>query len=156
MNLTPIRPYFKFIQKTLNKNIKNPDDAKDVFQEMMIYLHLKKEAEIKHPKTYLHKLCCWYAIKKKSSDKTEDLEDRVLIGPKVVFNSDSGWNGYEIDDGLMTRLGTIPGTLYEPLALQVFDNMSIHQIAVKLGLNENTVKTNIRRAKIFLRGPKQT
>ncbi len=151
MNLTPIAPYFKFIQDTLNKKLNNRDDAQDTYQEILIYLFLKEETEIKYPKAYLYKICISHIIKRGNTVRTEELEDTITIGPKVVLSSDSGWNEYEFDDRMMNRLKSIPGALYEPLALQVFDNLSISQIAVRLALNENTVKTNIRRAKLYLK-----
>ena len=150
MNLNQIEPYYNLIKSILNKKIKCNEDINDIYQEILISLYLKEELVINYPKTYLANLTNWFIIKHKKNNNIE-LNDNMHINPCINFNSKDGWNIYHIDDSLLERLESIPKELYEPLYMQVFDNLSIKQICCHLNSNENTIKTRIRRAKIYLR-----
>lgn len=150
MNLEQIEPYNKLIKSILNKKIKCNEDANDIYQEIMIMLFLKEEIIINFPKTYLANLTNWFIIKHKKNNNIE-LNDNIHINPSINFNSKDGWNIYDIDDNLLERLESIPKELYKPLSMQIFDNLSVKEICNELKINENTIKTRIRRAKIYLR-----
>lgn len=62
----------------------------------------------------------------------------------------SGYDSALISDKLYKNINSVPDALYIPFQMQLND-ISIHEIASELGLNENTVKTRIRRCKEYLR-----
>lgn len=152
MNLSPFEPYYDYIKNSLNKQLKNKLDAEDTFQEILIYLWNKEETIIKFPKTYFYTLAKWFAIKHKP-EPTEDIDNHLNIKSNnlsIMFSSETGWNLYEIDDNVYSKLKKIPNKYLEPLMLKIMDKKSIKQISDELKINENTVKTNIKRAKEFL------
>jgi DNA-directed RNA polymerase specialized sigma24 family protein len=60
------------------------------------------------------------------------------------------WNSYRVDDNLFANLRRVSKTLLEPFEMQLNDR-TIKEIAHDLDLNENTVKTRIKRCKEALR-----
>jgi DNA-directed RNA polymerase specialized sigma24 family protein len=150
MNLNQIRPYLPYLLLNLKKKIKPLECAEDAYQEILIYLHLKDDIIIQYPKTYLYNLAKWYSYKKKTYLHTE-LVDNINYKQNIIFSSESGRNTNHIDDRLLNRLESISNTLYKPFIMQIYDNMSIKQIALELNSNENTIKTRIKRAKEYLR-----
>ena len=152
MNLKQFDPHTVYIKNLLRKKTKSQDDVDDMNQEVMIYLWNRPNTEIVYPKTYISNLINWYLAKAKKEYNIREIKDGDKKGESVpIFNSETGWNSYELDDKIIGRLKTIPKVLFESLSMQIFDNLSIKQIASNLSTNENTVKTRIKRAKEYLR-----
>lgn len=150
MNLKQFDPYLSYIKSVLKRKCNNQDDADDMFQEIMIYLWNKQDTKIIYPKTYIANLVKWYVSKVKKTYNTREINDADKKGESIpIFNSETGWNSYELDDKIIERLKTIPKMLFESLSMQIFDGLSIKQIANNLNTNENTVKTRIKRAKEY-------
>lgn len=153
MNLKQFDPHTSYIKNLLRKKCKSHDDADDVYQEIMIYLWNRPNQEIIYPKTYISNLINWYILKAKKDHKSREIKDGDKKGESIIpiFNSETGWNSYELDDKIIARLKSIPKVLFESLSMQIFDGLSIKQIANNLSTNENTIKTRIKRAKEYLR-----
>lgn len=151
MDLKPFEPFYDYTKKSINKLINNIQDTEDIFQDVLIYLWNKPETFINYPKTYINNLGKWIAIKYKS-ENTLHLDDfsNLKCNNISVFNSESGWNLFEIDDNIFNKLNNIPKKYLDPLILKILDKKSIKEISIELKLNENTVKTNIKRAKEYL------
>jgi len=78
-----------------------------------------------------------------------DLCYNISDRDRHVFKIDH-WNANEIDDILLRNLRTIKKNLYEPFDMQL-NGKTIKEISDKLNINENTVKTRIKRAKEYLK-----
>lgn len=153
MNLKRFEPYFDIVKKTIYKKVKNNQDVDDIFQDIIIYLWCKPEIDIIYPKTFIYNATKWYISKYKYNNdlNIDDLnENNIDNSSGVIFNSEIGWNINEIDDNLYNKLKTCPKKLLEPFIHQILNDMSIKDISIELNMNENTVKTNIKRAKIYL------
>lgn len=130
------------------------DHWKDVLQDTMLYLFLKfDQLIITNLKGLLFNTANFFINKhfNGSKIKFDDINLCYNISDRMnpVFQI-GNWNGNEINDRLLYNLKTINKTLYEPFEMQM-NNKTIHEIAVNLGLNENTVKTRIKRAKEYLK-----
>ncbi len=152
MDLKPFELHYNYVKVYLKKNIKNQQDQEDIFQEILIYLWNKPETVIQYHKTYLYTLAKWFITKYKPENTKciDDYSNIKCAGLTVAFNSEIGWNLYEIDDNVYKRLRTIPKKYLDPLLLKILDKKSIKEISSELSVNENTVKTNIKRAKEYL------
>lgn len=152
MDLKPFEQHYNYVKVFLKKNIKNIQDQEDIFQEVLIYLWNKPETPIQYHKTYLYTLTKWFITKYKpeSTKCIDDYSNIKCNNLSIAFSSEIGWNLYEIEDSVYKRLKTIPKKYLDPLLLKVLDKKSIKEISTELMINENTVKTNIKRAKEYL------
>lgn len=153
MNLKRFEPFFISAKRTIVKKIKNNQDAEDIFQDIIIYLWSKPETEITHPKTFLYNAVNWYISKYKFNNdlNIDDIDDNMQNFNRVILNSEIGWNIYEIEDSFYSRLKTCPKKYIDPLVYHIIEGMSIKEISCKMSMNQNTVKTNIKRAKEYLK-----
>jgi DNA-directed RNA polymerase specialized sigma24 family protein len=148
------KPYLQDLKFYLKRKIKS-DWWEDVYQETLCYIYSNKRPIIlSNPKGYLINTANFFINKHYdyiNKWQTEGVEKvNIKISSNVMFDTSTGFNGFLIDDKLFNKLQTIPGDLYTPLRMQM-EEQSIKNIADELGLNENTVKTRIKRAKEYLK-----
>lgn len=154
MDIITFKPYFSDLKHYLKHKIKS-DWWEDVYQETLCYIcSNEQKIIISNPKGFLLNTANFFINKhydynkKWQKDNVENISAKVTTN--VMFNTSTGFNGFLIDDKMLIKLQTIPNDLYEPLKMQL-EEFSIKDIAKELNLNENTVKTKIKRAKEFLK-----
>lgn len=155
IDIKEFKPYLPDLKKFLQHKIKS-DWWEDVYQETLCYIYSNQnKVIISNHKGYLLNTARFFINKhfdynnKWKTDGVENIKENVCCN--VMFDTSTGFNGFLIDDNLFIKLKSIPSDLYTPLKMQFEENQSIKNIAEALGLNENTVKTRIKRAKEYLK-----
>lgn len=149
-------PYIPELKKYVKSKVKT-DWWKDVVQETLLYLHMKfDKLIITNIKGLIFNTANFFINKHFGASKIEyrDTNDMKFMY-NVTENSNpvfklGDWNSYKINDKLFYNLSCISKTLFEPFEMQMNDK-SVKEIALELNLNENTVKTRIKRCKDFLK-----
>lgn len=146
-------PYTNDLKNYIRSKIKT-DHWKDVLQDTLLYLFVKfdkliitnlKGLMINTARFFINQHFKGSKIKFDNIDLCYNVSDR----DSHTFKLDH-WNANEIDDKLLSNLRTIKKQLYEPFDMQL-NGKSIKEISQKLNINENTVKTRIKRAKEYLK-----
>lgn len=128
--------------------VKNWSTAEDIVQEVFV-TYFQKSDQFRNEaslKTYLTKMT---ANRAKDSLRSWKHKKDVLFD--TIFVSDKGADEVLLEQerlaSLEKNLFQLPLKYREPLILFYYDEQSITEIAAYLDLNENTVKTRLRRAK---------
>lgn len=146
-------PYIPDLKNFIRSKIKT-DQWKDVLQDTLLYLFVKfDKLIITNLKGLLLNTARFFINQyfKGTKMKFDDIDlcYNVSDNTKPIFVIDH-WNVNEIDDKLLRNLRTINKQLYVPFDMQL-NGKSIKEISDKLSINENTVKTRIKRAKEYLK-----
>lgn len=122
----------------------------DIMQDTLLYLYLKFDTIIvTNLVGLLFNTANFFINKHYKKQEHLNIDEIVYLkqdNTKFVFDT---WNGYEINDKLYQNLKTISKKYLVPFEMQLSDK-SLQEISVELGLNINTVKTRISRAKVYL------
>jgi len=148
--------YIPDLKKYVRSKIKT-DWWKDVVQDTLIYLYIKfDKLIITDLKGLIINTANFFINKHFRPSRVEycDVtEAKYMFSAhdtmKPVFKIGS-WNGNDIDDKLYSNLRRVSKALFAPFEMQLND-CSVREIAMALELNENTVKTRIKRCKEFLK-----
>jgi len=146
-------PYIPDLKKYIRSKIKT-DHWEDILQDTLLYLFIKfDKLIITNLKGLLINTARFFINQhfKGTKIKFDDINLCYNVSDKInpVFMIDH-WNANEITDQLYRNLRTIKKQLLEPFNLQLNGN-SIKEISQQLNINENTVKTRIKRAKEYLK-----
>ena len=123
--------------------LKNIDDANDAIQQTNLYAYknLRQLKEDKYFKTWIIKILINNVnMKNRHYNKFQDEPVEDYIGEIEYSNIEENIDLYDAIDRLDEKYKT-------PVILQYFHDLTISQIAEIMECNENTVKSNIRRAK---------
>lgn len=131
-------------------------DWEDVLHDTLLYLLIKfddiiitnlKGLIINTGKIFINKY-----FYNQSFNFLEDLDESSLNSNEIQSHDffESGYNTEYISDTLLNNLNNVSDTLLTPFKLKLED-YSIKEISKKLNLNENTVKTRLKRCKMYLK-----
>ena len=128
--------------------VKNWSTAEDVVQEVFV-TYFQKSDQFRNEaslKTYLTKMTA-----NRSKDYLRSWKHKKDVVFDTIFTSVKGTEEVLLEQerlaALEKNLFQLPLKYREPLILFYYDEQSITEIAGYLQLNENTVKTRLRRAK---------
>lgn len=128
--------------------VKNWSTAEDVVQEVFV-TYFQKSDQFRNEaslKTYLTKMTA-----NRSKDYLRSWKHKKDVVFDTIFTSVKGTEEVLLEQerlaALEKNLFQLPLKYREPLILFYYDEQSITEIADYLQLNENTVKTRLRRAK---------
>jgi len=148
--------YLPDLKKYVRSKIKT-DIWKDVVQDTLFYLYIKfDKLIITDLKGLIINTARFFVNKHFRASKIEYsdvLETKYMFSVTDTMNpvfKIGSWNGNDIDDKLYSNLRRVSKTLFEPFEMQM-NNKSVKEISEELELNENTVKTRIKRCKEFLK-----
>lgn len=155
MNYTynDILQYVPDLKKYIKSKIKT-DWWKDIVQETLLYLYIKfKTIIITDLKGLLINTGRMFMNKHITMNTrlvfSNTLESAHISTQRHNFDI-SGYNSSIIDDKLFNNIKTVSKLIFAPFSMQL-DDMSIKEIAQQLNINENTVKTRIKRCKEHLK-----
>ena len=133
--------------------VKNWSTAEDVVQEVFV-TYFQKSDQFRNEaslKTYLTKMTA-----NRAKDYLRSWKHKKDVVFETIFVSTKSSEEQIIEQeqfaSLEKHLFQLPLKYREPLLLYYYDEQSIAEIALFLGLNENTIKTRLRRAKLQLKG----
>ncbi|WPK12798.1 sigma-70 family RNA polymerase sigma factor [Lysinibacillus louembei] len=128
--------------------VKNWSTAEDIVQEVFVTFFQKSEQFRQEAslKTYLTKVTA-----NRAKDYLRSWKHKKDVLFETIFTSTKGIEEMMLEQeqlaALEKNLFQLPLKYREPLILFYYDEQSIVEIADYLQLNENTVKTRLRRAK---------
>ncbi|MGG7176771.1 RNA polymerase sigma factor [Clostridium paraputrificum] len=130
----------------------NRDESEDLAQDVFIkiYKNINKFKGDSSIYTWIYRITinvCLTYLKKKNKYMYEELDDKYISNTNVeneVVNNFSR----EI---LRKSLFETPQNYRIPLYMYYFENLKVSEIAEILEMNENTVKTRLRRGKDFIK-----
>lgn len=128
--------------------VKNWSTAEDIVQEVFVTFFQKSEQFRQEAslKTYLTKVTA-----NRAKDYLRSWKHKKDVLFETIFTSTKGVEEMMLEQeqhaALEKNLFQLPLKYREPLILFYYDEQSIAEIADYLQLNENTVKTRLRRAK---------
>ncbi len=135
--------YEKYLYKMAFLYVKNEHDALDIYQETVLkaYMNISKLQNAKLFKTWVTRILINNInTKNRHYNKFQDEENEDCIGDFTYSNIEERLDLYDAIDVLEEKYRT-------PIILQYFYDLTIEQISEIINCNENTVKTNLRRAK---------
>lgn len=135
--------YESYLYKMAFLYVKNEQDAMDIYQETTLkaYMNISKLKNLSSFKTWITRILINNVYNRNNQYKKmkeEKIED--YIGECSYSTIESNIDLYDALDLLKENYRT-------PIILQYFYGLTIQQISQITNTNENTVKTNIRRAK---------
>lgn len=155
--------YERFVYSTVFAELKNPDDAFDVSQEVFIRLYnaaggFRCESTLK---TWLYRMCknCAYDYMRKYykhravSLTYKDAEEETTEDADIVSDTtpEDELLRKEKIQAVRNAVLELPEEQREVIVLREFQNMQYSEIAVMLGISEGTVKSRISRAREHLK-----
>lgn len=133
--------------------VKNWSTAEDIVQEVFV-TYFQKSDQFRNEaslKTYLTKMTA-----NRAKDHLRSWKHKKDVLFETISTSVKGTEEVVLEQerlaSLEKNLFQLPLKYREPLILFYYDEQSITEIATYLQLNENTVKTRLRRAKQQLKG----
>lgn len=143
-----MREYSSYLVRIAYLYVKNWSTAEDVVQEVFV-TYFRKSDQFRNEaslKTYLTKMTANRAkdYLRSWKHKKDVLFDTIFVSSK---STEEVLLEQERLASLEKHLFQLPLKYREPLILFYYDEQSIADIAKYLELNENTVKTRLRRAK---------
>lgn len=158
----------RFVQAEVAKYLKSPDDIQEVTQKVFISVYRSLNT-LKNPLTFVDWIRTiarneslaflkssykkhnveWSSLAQSDEDGNESdydpADENLSYQPQAVMDADSK---REILKGF---LDTLPDNQRLCVSMYFFDDLSIKEIAEELSFPENTVKSNLRYAKIKLK-----
>ena len=144
---TVVRTYADMVYKIAYRYVADPTDADDVFSETFL-TYFKKERvfhDEEHRKAWLIRVtinCAKDLLRSKSS--WEELNESIVAEESPALGSEE-----QLD--LHTAIRQLRFEYREVICLHYLEGLSIKDIAVVLGRNENTIKTHLARGREKLR-----
>lgn len=135
--------YESYLYKMAFLYVKNEHDALDIYQETVLkaYMNISKLKDPKSFKTWITKILINNVYtRSRHYNKFQDECVEDYIGDFSYSNIEDKLDLYDAIDVLEEKYRT-------PIILQYFYDLTNQQISEITNSNENTVKTNIRRAK---------
>ena len=147
---------------SLNQHVRRrirTDHWKDIVQDTLLYLHLKfDDIEITNIKGLMINTANFFIQKHYTRMKNNRVVgcnniEEVVANRRINMKANiriGKYNSCLIDDNLFKNLNSVSRSLFIPFQMQL-NGYSIEEIGDKLDVNENTVKTRIRRCKHALK-----
>lgn len=135
--------YEDYLYKMAYLHVKNEQDALDIYQETILkaYMNISKLKKDNLFKTWITRILINNVYSKSKYDsKYYDLEIENYIG-------DHPYSEIEKNIDLHAAIDVLEDRYKTPIILHYFYDFTINQISEITGSNENTIKTNLRRAK---------
>lgn len=158
-----VKRYEKFVYSAVFAELKNPDDAFDVSQEVFIRLYnaaggFRCESTLK---TWLYRMCknCAYDYMRKYyknrplSLMVRDAEDDVSEDVDVVSDEtpDNEVIRKERIKAVREAICNLPEEQRDVIVLRELEDLQYSEIATMLGISEGTVKSRISRGRKALK-----
>jgi RNA polymerase sigma-70 factor (ECF subfamily) len=159
-----IRPYERMVYMTVFAIVRNETDAEDSAQDAMVnaYRHLGKFRGEAKFSTWLATIAMNEGRQKLRRTKRakEDSLDEPVQGEEQEITPAplTDWREIplealerkELREALRTAVAELPGIYRQIFTLRDLDGLNVAETAAALGINENTVKVRLHRARMML------
>jgi RNA polymerase sigma-70 factor (ECF subfamily) len=145
----------KSILFNVKQIISNPNDAEDVSQEIVLLMY-KNIGKLNSPyafSSWLHRIVinCSYRYNEKKSGKAiaTDMQDELFEIPDsdADSNPSAALDKRNLREEIMRAVAKLPEKQRLTLVMYYYDEMSQSAIGEALGVSDNTVSTNLLKAK---------
>lgn len=151
-----INKYYEMVYRIVYSKLSNKSESRDICQIVFIkFLENKnKFEEEEHIKWWLIRVavnCC------KSYERSKWTKDVIFISDELEGVLESKIekfivnDKYYIENDIYETVTSLPEKYSSILKLFYFDDISIEEISMFTGLNENTIKTRLSRARSLLK-----
>lgn len=146
--------HYKELVVYANGYLFDKDSSEDIVQEVFIYIwehaeKLKIETSIKGYMYAMVRNKCFNFLKSiKITDSFELLEFNINLITEDIFNTTSEEDKKIVYHQVLKIVDTLPKKMQQIVKLKFFHNYKYSEIANELGISINTVKTQLKRAKI--------
>jgi RNA polymerase sigma-70 factor (ECF subfamily) len=154
-----VREYSRLVYRIAYAVLRSHHDAEDATQEafMRVLRYSSKLGDVENPKTWLARIAWRVAVdrSKKRHGKHEvalddsDSHDTGIPCPAV--GAEETLHSSRLGTVIETLIAALPPKLRESLVLSAFEEMSTHEVATTLGINEAAVRSRVFRARQILK-----
>ncbi len=156
---TLVRDYTRLVYRIAYAVLHSHHDAEDATQEtfMRVLRYSSKLCDVENPKTWLARIAWRVAVdrSKKRHGKHEvsldDSDGNDTGRPSPAIGAEDIVHGARLGIIIETLMVALPPKLREPLVLSAIEEMSTHEVATMLGINEVTVRSRVFRARQILK-----
>lgn len=152
-----IAPIEDRMMRTVARLVRDPDDAADAFQNvlMMIWKDLRKIAEHPNPHGYILRACVsasYDVLRKRSRQRNRMavLESKARITAPPIHPADHVY-GREQEAEVLRAIAKLPKQQAQAVLLQVINDENYEEIAKSLGCTEATARSHLSKGKARLR-----
>lgn len=163
---TLVRKYMPMLLRVARRILRSEDDARDAVQDAFIsaFKSIRSFASQSQLGTWLHRIAINSSLMKLRSQRRraeEDIdgylprfmEDGHQVEPSVPWNetAEDAMQRAELRDLVRKSIDQLPETYRTILLLRDIEELSAEETAKILGINRNTVKVRLHRARQALR-----
>jgi RNA polymerase sigma-70 factor, ECF subfamily len=157
---TVMRRYNQRLFRVARAIVRDDDEAEDVIQQAYVnaYLHLSQFAERARFSTWLTRIAIHEALGRVRKSRRVQQFDDATEGESVMDrvrspgqNPEEHAYRHELATLLERAVNNLPDTFRGVFMLRDVEGLSTEETAECLGLNEDTVKTRLHRARVRLR-----
>lgn len=139
--------YLKFCAFA-NQYTQNVDDAREVVQELFIYLweHQQRLSEVKSIKTYIFSAIRYNSIRKRKASREKTLEISDVPEEEVMVDFQSELEYAQLQEQILEAIDSLPPQCQRIFKMSRFERMTYKQIAEVLNISPKTVEVQISKA----------
>lgn len=154
-----VREYSRLVYRIAYAVLRCHHDAEDATQETFVRVlrYSSRLGDVENPKTWLARIAWRVAVdrSKKRHGKHEvslDDSDSHDTGiPSPAIGAEETVHGARLGIIMETLIAALPTKLREPLVLSAMEEMSTHEVATTLEINEAAVRSRVFRARQILK-----
>lgn len=154
----------RLVYNTALRLLADPKEAECVLQEtfLKVFQALPEFKGQSSLSTWIYRIATNYALmrirsRKKASSSLDDVENQVSISALETFNRSVGNNplravvNEELRSAMEKAIAELPAKFRSVFVLKDIEGFSLKEISDMLGLTLAAVKSNLHRARLFLR-----
>ena len=153
-----VREYSRLVYRIAYAVLRCHHDAEDATQEtfMRVLRYSSRLRDVENPKTWLARIAWRVAVdrSKKRHGKHEvslDSDSHDTGIPSPAIGAEEAVHGARLGIIMETLIAALPPKLREPLVLSALEEMSTHEVATTLEINEAAVRSRVFRARQILK-----
>jgi RNA polymerase sigma factor (sigma-70 family) len=154
-----VRQHSRLVYRIAYAALGSHHDAEDATQEtfLRVLRYSHKLATVEDPKTWLSRIAWRVAVDRsklrgrKREIPLEDPEKPVAEVPSADAAADDAIHSTQVGALLERLIAALPQKLRDPLILSAVEEMSPHEVAATLGINEAAVRSRVFRARRILK-----
>ncbi len=150
-----IAPIEQQMMRTVARIVRDPDDAADVFQEVLaiVWKKLRRIHRQPNPHRYILRICVnasYDALRKRARTRSE-----VFLGAEARANPVGTPGGApeagEREETVMQAISALPAKQAKAVLLRVVEDLPYEAIGGMLGCSEATARSHVSKGKAHLR-----
>ena len=154
-----VRDYSRLVYRIAYAVLRSHHDAEDATQEtfMRVVRYSSKLNDVENPKTWLARIAWRVAVdrsKRRQRKREVPLDNSENHGteiPSRAIGAEETVHNARLSIVIEKLVTALPTKLREPLILSTLEEMSTHEVAVTLGINEAAVRSRVFRARQILK-----